>query len=122
MRLPIRACAKPKSARSPKRQPAGATRAKPETVPTARPPKRASASEEDRRKHDEETKRKAGEVAKKRLGEDEIKRPAGRMTLEAEDDDGPRVSRRPGAARPGGSSRVPPRAVASRSNVAASRS
>ncbi len=57
--------------------------------------------EEDRRKHDEETKRKAGEVAKKRLGEDEVKRPGpGRMTLEAEDDDGPPKSRRPGAARP----------------------
>ncbi|HEX5212871.1 MAG TPA: translation initiation factor IF-2, partial [Pseudolabrys sp.] len=57
--------------------------------------------EEDRRKHDEETKRKAGEVAKKRLGDDEIKRPApGRLALEADDDDGPPKSRRPGAARP----------------------
>ncbi len=57
--------------------------------------------EEERRKHDEETKRKAGEVAKKRLGEDEVKKPApGRMTLEAEEDDGPPKSRRPGAARP----------------------
>src|SRR5579862_642588 len=65
--------------------------------------------EEDRRKHDEETKRKAGEVAKKRLGEDEIKRPGGRMALEAEDDDGPRVSRRPGAARPAAAPRPAPR-------------
>ena len=65
--------------------------------------------EEDRRKHDEETKRKAGEVAKKRLGEDEIKRPGGRMALEAEDDDGPRVSRRPGAARPAATPRPAPR-------------
>ncbi len=57
--------------------------------------------EEDRRKHDEETKRKAGEVAKKRLGEDETRKPAGRMALEAEEDDGPPKSRRPGgAARP----------------------
>jgi translation initiation factor IF-2 len=57
--------------------------------------------EEDRRKHDEETKRKAGEVAKKRLGDDEIKRPApGRLALEADEDDGPPKSRRPGAARP----------------------
>ena len=58
--------------------------------------------EDVRRKHDEETKRKAGEVAKKRLGEDEVKKPAGRLTLEAEEDDAPRVSRRPGggAARP----------------------
>jgi translation initiation factor IF-2 len=57
--------------------------------------------EDERRKHDEETKRKAGEVAKKRLGDDEVKRPApGRMALEAEEDDGPPKSRRPGAARP----------------------
>src|SRR5450631_2855395 len=59
--------------------------------------------EDERRKHDEETKRKAGEVAKKRLGEDEVRKPGpGRMALEAEDDDGPPKSRRPGggAARP----------------------
>ncbi|HLA21436.1 MAG TPA: translation initiation factor IF-2 [Pseudolabrys sp.] len=67
--------------------------------------------EDDRRKHDEETKRKAGEVAKKRLGEDEAKKPAGRLTLEVEEDDTPRVSRRPGggAARP-----VPARPAAPR--------
>jgi translation initiation factor IF-2 len=57
--------------------------------------------EEDRRKHEEEAKRKAGEVAKKRFGEDEIKKAGpGRLTLEVEEDDTPRVSRRPGAARP----------------------
>ncbi len=57
--------------------------------------------EEERRKHDEETKRKAGEVAKKRFGEDDVKRQlAGRMAPEADDDDGPPKSRRPGAARP----------------------
>ncbi len=59
--------------------------------------------EDERRKHEEETKKKAGEVAKKRLGDDEVKKPApGRMTLEVEEDDAPRVSRRPGggAARP----------------------
>ncbi|MGH6988802.1 MAG: translation initiation factor IF-2 [Stellaceae bacterium] len=57
--------------------------------------------EEDRHKHEEDAKRKAGEVAKKRFGEDEIKKAApGRMTLEAEEDDTPRTSRRPGAARP----------------------
>jgi translation initiation factor IF-2 len=57
--------------------------------------------EEERRKHEEDAKRKAGEVAKKRFGEDEIKKPApGRMTLEVEEDDTPRTSRRPGAARP----------------------
>ena len=57
--------------------------------------------EEDRRKHEEDAKRKAGEVAKKRFGEDEVKKAApGRLTLEVEEDDTPRVSRRPGAARP----------------------
>jgi translation initiation factor IF-2 len=68
--------------------------------------------EDERRKHDEETKRKAGEVAKKRLGEDEVKKPApGKLTLEVEEDDAPRVSRRPGggAARP-----VPARPAAPR--------
>jgi len=68
--------------------------------------------EEDRRKHDEETKRKAGEVAKKRLGDDEVRKPGppGRMTLEAEDDDGPPKSRRPGgAARPAAARPAAPR-------------
>jgi translation initiation factor IF-2 len=68
--------------------------------------------EDERRKHEEETKRKAGEVAKKRLGEDEVKKPAaGRMTLEVEEDESPRASRRPGggAARP-----VAPRPAAPR--------
>ena len=66
--------------------------------------------EDERRKHDEETKRKAGEVAKKRLGDDEVKRPApGRMTLEAEEDDGPPKSRRPGAARPAAARPAAPR-------------
>ena len=67
--------------------------------------------EEERRKHDEETKRKAGEVAKKRLGEDEVRKPGppGRMTLEAEDDDGPPKSRRPGAARPAAARPAAPR-------------
>ncbi|MBI2714051.1 MAG: translation initiation factor IF-2 [Rhizobiales bacterium] len=70
---------------------------------TEREAAEARKHEEDvRRKHDEETKRKAGEVAKKRLGDDEVKKPAGRLTLEVEEDDAPRVSRRPGggAARP----------------------
>ena len=66
--------------------------------------------EDERRKHDEETKRKAGEVAKKRLGDDEVKRPApGRMALEAEEDDGPPKSRRPGAARPAAARPAAPR-------------
>ncbi len=71
--------------------------------------------EDERRKHDEETKKKAGEVAKKRLGgEEEVKKPAGRMALEVEDDDGPRVSRRPGgggAARPVTARPAAPRAA-----------
>jgi translation initiation factor IF-2 len=67
--------------------------------------------EEERHKHDEETKRKAGEVAKKRLGEDEVRKPGpGRMALEAEDDDGPPKSRRPGgAARPAAARPAAPR-------------
>ncbi|HEY1474759.1 MAG TPA: translation initiation factor IF-2 [Pseudolabrys sp.] len=66
--------------------------------------------EEERRKHDEETKRKAGEVAKKRLGEDEVRKPSpGRMALEAEEDDGPPKSRRPGAARPAAARPAAPR-------------
>jgi translation initiation factor IF-2 len=56
--------------------------------------------EDDRRKHDEESKKKADEVAKKRFGEDETKRPAGRLTLEAEDDDAPRTARRGASGRP----------------------
>ncbi|HEX3860032.1 MAG TPA: translation initiation factor IF-2 associated domain-containing protein, partial [Pseudolabrys sp.] len=56
--------------------------------------------EDDRRKHDEESKKKADEVAKKRFGEDETKRPAGRLTVEAEDDDAPRTARRGASGRP----------------------
>jgi translation initiation factor IF-2 len=72
--------------------------------------------EETRHKAEEETKRKAGEVAKKRLAvEEEAKKPvAGRMKLEAEEDDGPRVSRRPGApgtARPAAARPAAPRAA-----------
>ncbi len=66
--------------------------------------------EEERRKHEEETKRKAGEVAKKRFGEEEgARKPAGRLTLEAEEDEAPRA-RRPGAARPAAAPRPAPRA------------
>ena len=71
--------------------------------------------EDERRKHEEETKKKAGEVAKKRLGgEEEVKKPApGRMALEVEEDDAPRVSRRPGggAARPVTARPAAPRAA-----------
>jgi translation initiation factor IF-2 len=67
--------------------------------------------EEARHKLEEDAKRKAGEVAKKRFGEDEIKKlAAGRMTPEADDDDGPRASRRPGgAARPAAARPAAPR-------------
>ncbi|HYC17875.1 MAG TPA: translation initiation factor IF-2 [Pseudolabrys sp.] len=67
--------------------------------------------EEERRKHDEETKRKAGEVAKKRFGVEETPRggPAARLALEADDDEGPRSPRRPGAARPTAAPRPAPR-------------
>jgi translation initiation factor IF-2 len=71
--------------------------------------------EEERRKHEEETKRKADEVAKKRFGEEEVKKPAaGRPALEAEEEEAPRTSRRPGggAARP-----VAPRPAAPRAGA-----
>jgi translation initiation factor IF-2 len=77
--------------------------------------------EDERHKREEESKRKAGEVAKKRLGEEETKRPAPAapatpsrgLTLEADEDEAPRVSRRPGgAARP-----VPPRPAAPRAGA-----
>ena len=71
--------------------------------------------EDERRKHDEETKRKAGEVAKKRLGgEEEVKKPTpGKLTLEVEEDEAPRLSRRPGggAARPVAARPAAPRAA-----------
>jgi translation initiation factor IF-2 len=67
--------------------------------------------EEDRRKHDEESKRKAGEVAKKRFGEDETRRPAGRLTIEAEDEEAPRPRRPGGGARPAAAPRPAPRAT-----------
>jgi translation initiation factor IF-2 len=70
--------------------------------------------EDDRRKHDEETKKKADDVAKKRFGEEEAKRTGSgaRLTLEADEDEPPRVSRRPGggAARPVAARPTAPRA------------
>ena len=77
----------------------------------------ARKREEDaRHKVEEESKRKAGEVAKKRLVvEEEVKKPvAGRKVIEAEDDDAPPVSRRPGApgaARPAAARPAAPRAA-----------
>jgi translation initiation factor IF-2 len=68
--------------------------------------------EEERRKHEEETKRKADEVAKKRFGEEEAKRPAAaataRLAFEAEEEEAPRTSRRPGG-RPAAAPRAAPR-------------
>src|SRR6202790_1075157 len=54
--------------------------------------------EEDRRRHDEETKRKAELEAKKRFGEDPANaaRPAARPVLEADEEEGPRTTRRGG--------------------------
>ena len=73
--------------------------------------------EEERHKREEESKRKAGEVAKKRLGEEEAAKrpaPAARLTIEAEEEEAPRVSRRPGSgvARP-----VVPRPAAPRTGA-----
>jgi translation initiation factor IF-2 len=66
--------------------------------------------EEERRKHEEETKRKAGEVAKKRFGEeDTARKPAARLTLEADEDEAPRA-RRPGGGRAPAAPRPAPRA------------
>jgi translation initiation factor IF-2 len=75
--------------------------------------------EDQRHKREEETKRNADDVAKKRFGEAE--RPAGRLTLEAEDDEAPR-SRRPGAGPAPGQRppRVPRRASAPKNNAAVS--
>ncbi len=63
--------------------------------------------EEERRRHEEETKRKAEQEAKKRFGEEEAKAKPGstqalraQAAAEAEDDEPPRIARRPGAARP----------------------
>jgi translation initiation factor IF-2 len=70
--------------------------------------------EEERRKHEEEAKRKADEVAKKRFGEEEAKRagsPAARLTLEADEEEGPRTARR-GAGRAAPAPRPAPRAGA----------
>ncbi len=74
--------------------------------------------EDERHKREEESKRKAGEVAKKRLGgEEEAKKPAApaaRPALEVEEEEAPRISRRPGGgvARP-----VPPRPAAPRAGA-----
>jgi len=64
--------------------------------------------EEERRKHDEETKRKADEVAKRRFGAEPtpIKPGAGRLTLEADEEEAPR-SRRGTAARPAPTPKAP---------------
>ena len=73
--------------------------------------------EDERRKHDDETKRKADEVAKKRFGDGDAtaaaRGPGGRLKLEAEEDDGPRVMRRGpgGAMRPAAPPQRPTRAA-----------
>ena len=68
--------------------------------------------EEERRKHDEETKRKADEVAKKRFGAETatpLKSAATpRPTLEADEEEAPRIPRRGGvAARPAPAPKTP---------------
>ncbi|HEX3937518.1 MAG TPA: translation initiation factor IF-2, partial [Xanthobacteraceae bacterium] len=59
--------------------------------------------EEERRKHDEETRRKADEVAKKRFGAETTTAPktgAQRLTLEVEEEEAPRTTRRGAIVRP----------------------
>src|SRR4029079_2105770 len=70
--------------------------------------------EEERHKREDESKRKADEVAKKRFGEGEAPRrgPAGRLALEAEEEEAPARARRPGAGRPAVAPRPAPRAGA----------
>ncbi len=65
--------------------------------------------EEERRKHDEETKRKADEVAKKRFGvETATVKPGGaRPSLEADEEEAPRVRRGGAAARPAPAPKAP---------------
>ena len=113
MRSPTRACARPKSARSPRKRPAAAPAAKSVDRSEREAAEARKREEEERRKHDEETKRKAGEVAKKRFGAEETPRtgPGARLTLEADDEEAPR-GRRPGAARAPTAPRAAPRAGA----------
>ncbi len=59
--------------------------------------------EDERRKHDEETRRKADEVAKKRFGAETTTAPktgAQRLTLEVEEEEAPRTTRRGAIVRP----------------------
>ena len=68
--LPTPGCARPKSARRPKRRPAAAPAARRSTA--EREAAEARKREEDeRRRHEEETKRKAEQEAKKRFGGEE---------------------------------------------------
>ena len=71
MRSPTHACARPRSARSPRKRPAAAPSREAGDKAEREAAEARKREEEDRRKHDEETKRKADEVAKKRFGEDE---------------------------------------------------
>jgi translation initiation factor IF-2 len=71
--------------------------------------------EEERRRHEEETKRKAEQEAKKRFGEPQTTTPAGRPAVqEPEEEEAPRASRRPGAARPAPAPRAPRTALEKR--------
>ena len=69
------ACARPRSARSPRKR--RKIRAQREAIDKAErdAAEARKRDEEERRKHDEETKRKADEVAKKRFGDGETPRP-----------------------------------------------
>ncbi len=65
------------------------------------------ADEEKRRKEELERKLKAEQEAKKRFGDDALARPAGRPTLEPDEEEAPRTRRGPGAARPAPAPKTP---------------
>ena len=100
-RSPTPACARPKSARSPKKKPAFVRAAKRVDRAERAKAEARKRDEEERRKHDEETKRKADEVAKKRFGAETATaaKPARpRPALEADEEEAPRSVRRGSAA------------------------
>ena len=94
MRSTTPACARPKSARSPRKRPRSASSAKSSERAEREAAETRKRDEEDRRKHDEETKRKADEVAREALGEGETAGAADRAVRRSR----PRKRKRRGSA------------------------